>query len=559
LLLLVVFGAVTLGLVASILKWSANNSRLIARNNQYYCTLAAAEAATEAVITRLETDYQTGGDSTVQANLASYRLAVPTSADNSYWTGYNFGNDLGQAAQTQVAASGPLAFVPLGSTYSGLSGYATTYQITSDARDQNSSFNLTAGVQQTLQTATIPLFQFAAFYNIDMEVNPGPNMTITGPVHGNANIYMQPQASLIFQGDVTAVGNLVSDKMPGDPTVRTPGTITFQGEHDGGVSTQSMPIGTNNSPAAVRQVVEMPPAGESALSPMGLQRFYNEADVIIRVTDLGVVATSGLVNNFASILLPSDVNQFVDTSVTFFNKRENLNVQAAQIDISKLIAYNSTNTLLRPILSAGDIRTVYIADQRTQTSSTEPGIVLVNGKTVLPQGLTIVSPDPIYIKGDYNVVDAARGTSDTSQSLPAAVIGDAVTILSNQWNNSNSSKALSSRPANDTTVNAALLTGIVPTTSGSYSGGLENLPRFLEDWSGHTFTYSGSMIVMFPSVYATGLWQGTGSTFDIYNPPTRNWAFDQNFKNPLKLPPATPSSRVIIRAQWASIKPNMSL
>ena len=66
---------------------------------------------------------------------------------------------------------------------------------------------------------------------------------------------------------------------------------------------------------------------------------------------------------------------------------------------------------------------------------------------------------------------------------------------------------MASRVASSTTVNAAFLTGAVDTTLGHYSGGMENFPRFLETWgSANVFTYNGSMIKMFPSLYATNFW-----------------------------------------------------
>src|SRR5213075_1505083 len=104
---------------------------------------------------------------------------------------------------------------------------------------------------------------------------------------------------------------------------------------------------------------------------------------------------------------------------------------------------------------------------------------------------------------------SARGTTNTSGTMPASVCADAVTVLSTGWVDTNaalSSTVLSSRIAANTTVNAAILTGIVPTTSASDSGGVENFPRFLEDWTSKTLTYNGSMICMFYSQYATGLW-----------------------------------------------------
>jgi len=127
-------------------------------------------------------------------------------------------------------------------------------------------------------------------------------------------------------------------------------------------------------------------------------------------------------------------------------------------------------------------------------------------------------------------------------------MADAITILSTNWNDSVTTQLPNS---GNTTVNAAILTGIVPTDptiSGDYSGGEENFLRLLEDWhknpSGsfnvQTLTYNGSMVAMFPSIYATNHWQTVGN---YYNTPTRHWAFDNNFTNVLKLPPLCPLPR----------------
>ena len=107
-----------------------------------------------------------------------------------------------------------------------------------------------------------------------------------------------------------------------------------------------------------------------------------------------------------------------------------------------------------------------------------------------------------------------------------------------------------------TTVNAAILTGVVETTQGHYSGGMENFPRFLEQWgSANVFTYNGSMIKMFPSLYATNAWQ---NNTNIYAPPARNWAFDFNFRDPTKIPPLTPSVLKVVRHQWAALPPGQT-
>jgi hypothetical protein len=219
------------------------------------------------------------------------------------------------------------------------------------------------------------------------------------------------------------------------------------------------------------------------------------------------------------------------------------------------------------------VNTLYVVDKRTTSTSSgnEPGVRLVNGATLPNGGLTVATPNPLYVQGNYNAsgVSAAVGTTDTSNTKPAALIADAITILSTSWTRSTgigsytatsgtydqmSGSNTSYRPAGDTAVNAAFMAGIVPTSSSTgYSGGVENFPRFLENWSSRTFTYNGSMIVMFPSQIATAPWSGTGT---YYNPPTRKWNFDMNFTDPNKLPPNTPAVRTIVRGQWSIVPAN---
>ena len=75
----------------------------------------------------------------------------------------------------------------------------------------------------------------------------------------------------------------------------------------------------------------------------------------------------------------------------------------------------------------------------------------------------------------------------------------------------------------------------------------------MEDWSGYTLTYNGSMVAMFNSIYATAPFQQPGA---YYYQPTRNWAFDLNFNNPSRLPPLTPRVLYVSRGQWTFVSPN---
>jgi hypothetical protein len=177
------------------------------------------------------------------------------------------------------------------------------------------------------------------------------------------------------------------------------------------------------------------------------------------------------------------------------------------------------------------------------------------------KGLTIATPFPLYVLGNYNIQQAAGGpysqlTTDTSHTYPAALMGDAVTILSTTWSDTataytRAGNSMSARNAGNTTVNAACLEGIVQsiTVGGTkhYSGGLENFLRLMENWSGDTLCYNGSIVVMFPSIYATNFWIQPGTYYDV---PTRLWGFDANFTSQAGQPPATPRVRAMIRGQW---------
>ena len=91
------------------------------------------------------------------------------------------------------------------------------------------------------------------------------------------------------------------------------------------------------------------------------------------------------------------------------------------------------------------------------------------------------------------------------------VAGDAVNILSNSWNDANSTLAIGGRVAGSTTINAAVIAGNVPTSGGGYSGGIENFVRFHEDWSGKYFTIYGAMAQLFASEQAASPWSGASS------------------------------------------------
>jgi hypothetical protein len=81
---------------------------------------------------------------------------------------------------------------------------------------------------------------------------------------------------------------------------------------------------------------------------------------------------------------------------------------------------------------------------------------------------------------------------------------------------------------------------------GSYSGGAENFPRFLEYWADNDrFTYYGSMVQIYNSRQSIGKW----GKDNVYDPPLRQWYFDTNFK--VTPPPGSLMLYSYIKGKWS--------
>ena len=560
LVITMIMSAIALALLAGAMSWSAANTRMTYRSIQYNQSVAAAEAATEKVVSQINRDFLYGGENLVINNLNTYRQnMVPSSLDSSYWSTWVFDNGNGNSGQTYVQRAPGTNYILLDSTYAGLKGFASTYTIVSHATDTASPQSVTGGVLQQLQLASIPIFQFAMYSSGEMEISCGQPFDITGRVHSNGELYVEPDSSLTFESSVTAVQSILFQRDPLDTRGPPSGSVVYvyPDEKVAPVPALTLPIGTTNTPQAVREIIEPPPSGEDPSSPIGQLRYYNQCDMVVVVSDSGVGATSGDFNNFATPIPTNELATFVSTTHSFTDAREGKTVKPVDINIGNLAAWSQTNSSLRYSTFGSNLilNSLYVVDSRTLPGTSLGAVRVFNGTNLPPNGLTVATGRPLYVWGDYNELNAANlGSANTSTTRPASLVGDAITVLSDSWTDANSASPVGSRIASATTVNAAFLTGAVDTTLGHYSGGMENFPRFLETWGPTKFTYNGSMIKMFPSLYATNIW----GQANIYAPPKRNWAYDANFDDPTKLPPKTPSLLKVIRGQWANVAPGQN-
>jgi len=174
-------------------------------------------------------------------------------------------------------------------------------------------------------------------------------------------------------------------------------------------------------------------------------------------------------------------------------------------------------------------------------------------------GFTVGSEEPVYVWGNYNTGPAdpfwlTAGANGTTPHSAAAIIADAVTLLSPAWSDANSfaNPALATnRNATDSYYRVAIAAGkSIPFPQPAWGaqdfgtdGGMHNFLRYLEDRTGTNVFYVGSQISMYYSQYATGNFKCCTS---VYDAPTRNYFFDTQFLNPNNLPPGTPMFQDVV-------------
>jgi hypothetical protein len=165
-------------------------------------------------------------------------------------------------------------------------------------------------------------------------------------------------------------------------------------------------------------------------------------------------------------------------------------------------------------------------------------------------GLTIAAENPVYVQGDYNSPGNTFGAGPGTH-VAASVIADAVTLLSNSWNDIVSFTSpynVGGRNAVTSWYRLAIVSGkgiSFPQPAGTAQdfgtdGGVHNFLRYLENWGGQTLNYRGSIISFYYSRQGVGTYKCCNT---VYSPPTRGYNFDVDFLQPLLLPPKTPMFR----------------
>jgi hypothetical protein len=103
--------------------------------------------------------------------------------------------------------------IPSGQVYAGLNAQEyryTVYSMATSKQTQDLDARATTVLEMTFKSRAIPLFQFAAFYEGDLEMNSTSQMNINGRVHTNGNFYSQPTPAKKTKGASVATTRLLA-------------------------------------------------------------------------------------------------------------------------------------------------------------------------------------------------------------------------------------------------------------------------------------------------------------------------------------------------------------
>ncbi|WP_404421778.1 hypothetical protein [Nibricoccus sp. IMCC34717] len=447
-------------------------------------------------------------------------------------------------------------------------------------------------------------FNFAVFYTGDLELNPAGSMIVGGDVQCNNNIYIGSTAA--SGGTIKITGNVYYyDKYNGasDPTS---GTQTHQykaaslynapifdrdlnapdiltptearadqvkklNERESFISNinpdsiyndfkNQSPSPYSSANDVMRAIIAPPPttAAGAAIQEnqvVAQNRLYNKASLRIEVGDDGSGNVAARIFDQAGNNVTAQFpNVITGVRQPVMDKREGMEVAMTSIDVAQFkAAIDSSNELKSKYNGV-----VYAYDKSQQTDAANRyGIRLLNASAVPnfnEKGFVVASNNGVYVQGDFNTSEAV------SDAAPrCAILADAITLLSQGWNDANDAAPIidASLPDNQKrkatssiTINAALVSGNTPSvdnTSTGNSGGVQNLVRLLEDWSGQDTTINGSIGQMYTSKYfnaqfkPNGYQSNTGVIYDVYqNPANRYLNFDRRLAE--KPPSGAPAS-----------------
>jgi hypothetical protein len=455
----------------------------------------------------------------------------------------------------QPAPSMPV-MIARGETYQNLN--ADEFQYVVHSRANNSDGSPEALLEMHFKSRLVALFQFAAFYDKDLEIVTGTGL-LSGPVHSNGDLYLDSTTSLDVGGQVTSAGDIYRGPKNQDAClaglVRVPDPDnaldlpSCSGSRKTYVQSDFDPW--DGMVQAGLDPLTVPPASVIDIGPGNV--YWARADLRV-VLDLStgsptikVYKPDGTADLIRTVALAAC--GVAGHSNTFYDNREGSSIDMLDIDLQGLLDCAHGAALLgvgKGLDDTTDGGLVFYlgvvgSNQKVLNNygvrvGNANEIVSTNALAPLPAGLTLVSNQAVYLHGNFNALN----------KKPAAVIGDTINLLSSSWTDAYSALSVASRTASDTVYQAAFMAGTDTTggaegtsgqDAGQYNGGLNHFPRLHENWSSRTLFYRGSFVSLNAPRRKDGALALDGSQF---TQPVRDWNFDTDFEAAELLPPLPP-------------------
>ncbi|WP_146138382.1 hypothetical protein [Chamaesiphon polymorphus] len=185
-------------------------------NNMAFCLDSdpANDGSGDFACQKIELNYKHAIGTTVGRDADGKSLSASNFANNVKYTAYSFVSDR-TIYIDPVRRIPQVQTIPAGQLYAGLNAQEYRYTIFSMAtsrQPQDLDARAMTVLEMSFRSRNIPLFQFAAFYNGDLEMNSTSQMDINGRVHTNANLYIQPTPigteTTRLLGQVTAANSI---------------------------------------------------------------------------------------------------------------------------------------------------------------------------------------------------------------------------------------------------------------------------------------------------------------------------------------------------------------
>ena len=551
----------------------------------------AAEGASDDVMSQLDAAMQ-DGQVTASEVAALQTPAIP-----------------GYVVDKSVAATGsPVLRTVATGPYAGLYSLNQRFDITVSAKD---STGARAAAVIAVNAMSVPIFQFAVFYDQDLEIHPGPHMTFGGRVHTNGNLYTinnltisgvvtTPESTFVAAKHAEAASNGVKIKdgdgeavavdkdsrtVGGDAAYRQWSENRFDGRlmsRAHGVKPLLLPLPGVSPPWTL-----LTPRSDADTPDVRLVKMAWKADwyITVRAGVFAMTDTNAMKTAFCDSLVhvrppglqvPSatDCRKIFKPRVNaFVDGRENRSPDLVDIHMDSLRIWSDANPAVR------SPRVLYVAFSGLPSGAggDYPAVRLRQGSELpLPRtdgdngGLTVATERPLITLGNYNTVNWR----------PAALMGDAILPLSNPPNTAmsaatsvpaanrcgasgvrgwcdNQQQTAVRRGARTTTVNAAVISGHTPTSCDKaragcsapvMGGGLHNMMGYRENWGGMDHVYTGSIVSLFTHRHLFGAFSGS-----YYSPPNRKWSFDTRYESPANLPPGTPAVGSVVQTAFRPV------